>query len=289
MGWLGHAFKAIQNTGRDMRHEHIGNLVGPILVFGGPYSNVQATNALLEQAKSRGIAGQNLICTGDVVAYCAAPCETVQAIRQSGCAVVAGNCEIQLAAGALDCGCGFEEGSTCDLLSAGWFAFANAQIQSDDRQWMAQRPDIISFDHAGARYAVIHGGISDVARFIWETSDQAVFVQEWEGVEALIGPVDHIIAGHSGIPFVRETAKGRWINAGVIGMPPHDGAPNTRFAVIEAGQVTLCNLEYDAATAAAQMQSVGLTQGYEKSLISGIWPSEDILPHDLRLYTRVSG
>ena len=96
-----------------MRHEHIGTLNGPVLAFGGQYSNLQATQALFEQAKERDISEQNLICTGDVIAYCGAPSATVNLVRKSGCVVVAGNCEIQLAAGVLDCG--FEDGSACDL------------------------------------------------------------------------------------------------------------------------------------------------------------------------------
>jgi predicted phosphodiesterase len=266
-----------------MRHEHIGILDGPILVFGGPYSNVQATQALFAQVKKREIARENVICTGDVVAYCGAPLATVEIVRASGCAVVAGNCEIQLAAGAMDCGCGFEDGTECDLLSAGWFAYASKHVPNPDCEWMGQCPDIISFDHRGARYAVIHGGFTNVARFIWPTSDDAVFDEEWAAVEAAIDPVDHIISGHSGIPFVRETTNGRWINAGVIGMPPNDQRQSTRYAMIEDGAVSICELEYDIEGAFADMQQVGLIQGYDKSLVSGVWPSEDVLPQDLRL------
>ena len=266
-----------------MRHEHIGVLDGSILAFGGSYSNAQATKALFAQAKNLGIADENVICTGDVVAYCGAPLASVKMVRDVGCAVVAGNCEIQLAAGALDCGCGFEDGTACDRLSAGWFAYATTHVPSSDREWMGQCPDIISFDHYGARYAVLHGGLTDVARFIWSTSDAAVFDEEWAAVEAAIGSVDHVIAGHSGIPFVRQTNNGRWINAGVIGMPPHDQRQFTRYAVIEDGAVSICELEYDVEGAVLDMQQAGLIQGYEKSLISGVWPSDEVLPQDLRL------
>ena len=34
--------------------------------------------------------------------------------------------------------------------------------------------------------------------------------------------------------------------------------------------------------AAAAMRAVGLTQGYERALASGWWPSEEVLPADLR-------
>ena len=53
----------------------------PILVFGGPYSNLRATRALIAEAHRLGIPGDRAICTGDVVAYCAEPEETVAAIR----------------------------------------------------------------------------------------------------------------------------------------------------------------------------------------------------------------
>lgn len=85
----------------------------PVLVFGGPYSNLRALLALRARAAALGVSPTSVICTGDVVAYCAEPEETIAAIRDSGCHVVAGNCEQQLALGASHCGCGFAQGSTC--------------------------------------------------------------------------------------------------------------------------------------------------------------------------------
>jgi hypothetical protein len=57
----------------------------PLLVFGGPYSNVRAVTALRAQSALLGIDATHTICTGDVVAYCAEPEETVAAIREWGC------------------------------------------------------------------------------------------------------------------------------------------------------------------------------------------------------------
>lgn len=270
-------------------HKDLGVIDGPVLLFGGPYSNLQATQAVLAQGASRAIAPGAMICTGDVVAYCAQPVETVQALRTAAVHVVAGNCEKQLASGAGECGCGFEEGSVCDLLSTAWFDFANAQVGASDRAWMATCPDTLSFQHQGARYAVLHGGATDVARFIWSTSPEAVFAQEWETLQDKIGPVDHVIAGHSGIPFMRQTPWGRWINVGVIGMPPHDGCQQTRFGVLDGGEVLIHALRYDVDGAFDQMQRAGLTQGYHDALRRGYWPSEDVLPGDLRTVPLASG
>lgn len=272
-----------------MKHRDLGVLDGQIVLFGGPYSNVQACRALLDHVRVQGIARDHVICTGDVVAYCGAPAASVARLRQLGCAVVAGNCEQQLASGAADCGCGFEEGSACDLLSVAWFNYARKHIDKDQQNWMAALPDILSFQHQGARYAVLHGGATDVARFIWPTCAAEVFAQEWQAVEAAIGPVDHIIAGHAGVPFIHLTPRGAWINAGVIGMPPHDGRQQTRFAVLDGGEVQIHRLDYDATGAAQMMQDAGLPEGYRKALLTGYWPSEDVLPLALRLPSLARG
>lgn len=272
-----------------MKHADLGTLNGPVLLFGGPYSNIQALDALITVAAARGIECGHMICTGDVVAYCGGPVQTVQRMRDLECAVVAGNCEVQLASGAPDCGCGFEEGSACDLLSAGWYGFAASAVHAADKAWMGRLPDVVTFTHQGARYGVLHGGVTDVFRFIWASSDASVFAQEWTALEEQVGPVDHVIAGHCGIPFIATTAKGRWINAGVIGMPPHDGRQQTRFAILDGGEVQIHRLDYDVAGALRDMAEAGLPEGYRRGLQSGYWPSEDVLPADLRLPSLASG
>ncbi|MBW4708750.1 metallophosphoesterase [Roseobacter sp. YSTF-M11] len=270
-------------------HRDLGIINDPVLLFGGPYSNLHALQALLAVATRLGIAGRQMICTGDVVAYGGAPRETVAAIRRCGATVVAGNCEKQLARRAPDCGCGFEEGSACDLLSLGWYPFADRQIDAKARAWMGACPDIVSFRHQGARYAVIHGGLTDIARFIWPNSPDAVLQAEWAEIEDEIGPVDHVVAGHCGLAFLRDTPRGSWINPGVIGLPPNDGRQQTRYGILDGGEVQIHRLSYDAEAACDAMRAGGLTQGYDTALLSGYWPSEDVLPAALRGPSLASG
>ena len=71
---------------------------GPTLIFGGPYSNLQATEAALAEAKRLGIASDRIICTGDMAAYCGDPVSTIDLMRESGVHIVMGNCDEQLAA-----------------------------------------------------------------------------------------------------------------------------------------------------------------------------------------------
>lgn len=260
-----------------MKIKDLGDFDGPMLLFGGPYSNLQAFEALNDAAEQLEIPAERVICTGDVVAYCADAEATVQAVRAFGCTVVAGNCEKQLAEGSDDCACGFDDNSQCSILARGWYAHALDQVSQNSRDWMASCPDIAVFTKDGRRYAVIHGGVTDISRFIWPVSDESVFIEEIEAVEAMVGKVDGIIAGHSGIPFVDFVGRKLWINVGAIGMPPNDGSAQTRFVVLD-DEPDIYSLSYDFAAARQAMESAGLTQGYHAALSTGFWPSEDTLP-----------
>ena len=273
--------RGYRKRGLAMKHQDLGVLTGPVLAFGGVYSNLQALSAIKDLAMDANIPTQNMICTGDLVAYCADPVAVFQQVQASGIPTIAGNCEKQIAMGAEDCGCGFDTGSQCAILSRGWYPYALAQMSADDRRRMGDLPDIISFTHQRLRYAVIHGGYTDISRFIWSTSPDSDFSEEITEIETAIGRIDAVIAGHSGIPFVREVAGKTWINAGAIGMPPHDGDPHTRF-VLNDERPEIHSLKYDWQAAQSTMRAAGLTQGYDTALETGYWPSEDILPPTLR-------
>lgn len=263
-----------------MRIQDLGHLTGDVLLFGGPYSNLQAFDAL--QSRHTDIPSSNRICTGDVVAYCADANGVCDRIIAAQIPTIAGNCEKQLAARQADCGCGFDDGSACDLLSVGWYSYANRVLRDDLRDWMAGLRDVIMFTAHGRRCAVIHGGLTRIERFLWSVSNDDDFAEEIAAVIAAVGQVDSIISGHSGIAFERHAHGVHWINAGVIGMPPNNGAQTTQYAIMSADGVEFQTLTYDADGASQMMEREGLTQGYHRALISGHWPSEDVLPPALR-------
>jgi len=254
-----------------------GTFDGPLMIFGGVYSNGPAIRAFVDH-----LDGGQAICTGDIVAYAADAQAAVDAVRRLECPVVAGNCERQIGDGADACGCGFQEGTACDLASGAWYAHANRQLDADAKAWMRKLPDIGVLAHQGTRYAVIHGGARENNRFLWPSTPDEVFRGEIAYLESLVGPIGGVLAGHSGIAFQRVIDGKLWLNAGALGMPPHDGRPETRYAVLDHGSAVIERLTYDVGTARAAMEGAGLMQGYEAGLVSGIWPSEDVLPAELR-------
>ena len=250
---------------------------GPLLIFGGPYSNLEATQALFAEAECRSISPESMICTGDVVAYGADAAETSTLIRSSGCHVVMGNCEESLAAGSADCGCGFPDDSSCSRLSAAWFRHADRETGKELRAWMAALPRRIDIVVGAARLAVVHGGATSINRFIFPSTPAAAKSSELD----CLG-VDGVIAGHSGIPFTQVIGGRLWHNSGAIGMPANDGTPRVWYSILDEDKGVLSiehlALEYDYRSTAEKMRCAGLPNGYADALGTGLWPSCDVLP-----------
>jgi uncharacterized radical SAM superfamily Fe-S cluster-containing enzyme len=250
---------------------------GPVLAFGGCYSNLQATQALLAEAARLSIPPGRIICTGDVIAYGADPRATLALIRDAGIVTVMGNCEESLAEAAADCGCGFAPGSACDRLSAAWFAHADREIGAADRGWMATLPRRVDLLLGGHRLAVVHGTPGRINRFVFESTPEPELAAEL--AEA---GTDGVIGGHCGLPFTRRIGNLVWHNAGAIGLPANDGTPRGWFSLLtprgDAIEIRHLPLDYDHAAAAQALRDAGLPEDYAAAMETGIWPSFDVLP-----------
>ena len=253
------------------------NVDGPLLVFGGNYSNLEATRAVLEQSERLGIGPGNVVCTGDVIAFCADPLATVETMRRSRVRVLMGNCEESLGQNAADCGCGFEKGSPCDRLAAGWYAFASRMLDDDARAWMRTLPRRLHLEIGGRRLAVIHGGLQNISRYIFASTPATV-----KREEIALSGCDGVLSGHCGLPFTQIVDGRLWHNAGAIGMPANDGTSRTWYSTIVPGRSGLCiehhALDYEFATAAKKMRQAGLSERYALALHDGLWLNCDVLP-----------
>ena len=250
---------------------------GPVLVFGGTYSNLEATLALQREAARLGIGPKNIICTGDVVAYCADPVATVAAIRDWGVHVIMGNCEESLGWSKDDCGCGFEEGTACETLSVDWYGYSNRHLGADARKWMRGLPWRVDVQIGARRLAVIHGAVDLVNGFVFVSTP-------WreKARQISLSGCDGVIGGHSGIPFTEERDGRLWHNSGALGMPANDGTRRVWYSLFmptrDGIEISLHPLDYDSRTAARKMRERGLPAGYADALETGLWPSCDVLP-----------
>lgn len=218
-----------------------------------------------------------VICTGDTVAYCAQPQETVAALREWGIHVIAGNVEIQLFTGEDSCGCGFGIGSACDFLSQRWYAYTRENLSFDSLEWMGTLPKFLQFEMGGRKILIVHGGPDHISEHIFRSTP-------WENKQRQIDKagVDIIIGGHCGLPFIDGHWDKAWINAGVIGMPANDGTPRVWYLVLSEEQTglscELCSMEYEFESTARRMEQAGLPDEYVKNIRDGLWPDMNQLP-----------
>ena len=260
---------------------HMGQFDQPLLIFGGPYGNLQATRAMRQTAQQLGIPPSHIICNGDCVAYCAQPEETVELIRTWGVRVIMGNCEQSLAEGRGDCGCGFETGSNCSLLAEDWYPYCAKQLSDEAKAWMGGLPRAIGFDIKDRKFHLIHGGLSAINRFIYASTPVRLKL-----AEMAMSNADVVIGGHAGLPFGERLGDRYWLNSGVIGMPANDGTADGWYLKLIPGREGVrcewCRLVYDAGKAQDAMRNVGRFNGYAETLRSGLWPSMDVLPEHER-------
>jgi len=258
----------------------------PLLLFGGCYSNLQATEALLARADALGIPRHNMICTGDIIAYGADAAATLRLIRRENITSIAGNCEESLSANAEDCGCGFAPDSLCTALAAHWYRHAMSEVNDDDRSYMAALPRSLELTHGAKRIRFVHGNVERINAFVFPSVVNLELARQIDLADA-----DIVVAGHSGIPFTRRIGGKIWHNPGSIGMPANDGTARVWFSILDVvdGDITITPhaLDYDHHAAAAAMRAKRLPEGYAAALETGIWPSLDILPAADRIFTGI--
>jgi predicted phosphodiesterase len=256
--------------------KHLGKISSRLLIFGGPYSNLAATQAIYDKARDLKITADHIICTGDIVAYCGEPLQTVDLIREWGIHVVKGNCEESLATNQLDCGCGYEQGSACSTLSVAWYEFANQHIDTASREWMKQLPHSITFSIRDYKFKVVHASVSSINQFIFASTPAQV-----KSDQIALSGADAVIGGHSGIPFGQAVGAGLWLNAGVIGMPANDGSSDGWYMLLDPDQngfeLSWHRLRYPAEISQSTTREAGM-EAYANALIDGLWPTQDILP-----------
>lgn len=243
------------------------------MVFGGVYSNLQALEELIQIAKQKNIPPSNIFCTGDIVGYCAQPTECIDLVQKWGIQSILGNVEIQLINNEDDCGCDFNQGSHCDLLSNIWYPYAKNSIKKKHLDFLRTIPLHLSFDWEGKKVGLVHGSSKNVSEFIFESDN-------WNQKEPSFSDLncDMVVAGHCGLPFQTSHESKCWFNPGVIGMPANDGTARVWYGILENGKAYHHSFTYEHAKAAALMHLHKLPKAYAQTLLTGIWDNCDILP-----------
>ena len=153
---------------------------------------------------------------------------------------------------------------------------------------MAGLPKGLMIRFGGRRVAITHGTPRSINQFVFRSTSEDEKREQLDFAGA-----DAVIAGHCGLPFTDVLSDARiWHNSGALGMPANDGTPRTWFSVLTrtANGILIQHraLKYDYLAAFRRMKDAGLPDAYARALVSGKWPSLDVLPAAEKLMTGVA-
>lgn len=246
---------------------------GQLALCGGPYSNFAAVEAFFAAT-----AGLPRFCLGDLGGFGPHPDRTIALIRDAGVVCVQGNYDHAVGHDERDCGCGYVDRRDREYAQIS-FDYTAANTSAASKAWLRTLPHQLVLEWCGRRILLVHGSPDSVNEFVWQSETGDATIDGWLAREA----VDGICATHSGIPWIRRTARGFWCNVGVLGRPAHDGTPRVGYALLRRTGVTiepvLVPLDYDVEPVAAAIRAVGLPETFADSLERGVWTTcFNILP-----------
>ena len=247
-----------------------------IAVCGGTYSNPYAFQAFVDDARARG--ADRLVCLGDLGGYGAEPDAIWPIIIDNDVQVVAGNYDVAIGRGDLDCGCGYRDPRDNEFAQV-MYDYTREHTSPEFAAWMRG----LSTEHRetadGVDLHLVHGSTLVLNDFWWESlpAEQHLLRVQESGA-------DVICCTHSGLPWTKRvqgtTPDGSEVdtlvvNVGVLGRPANDGERNVWYAMLtlDDGRASaeLVPLDYDWRAQAASMRAGGLPEAFVETVETGWW------------------
>lgn len=237
-----------------------------IALFGDLHGNAVATASTLADIDTHN--PDHLICLGDLVGYGAHPNETIDLVRDRDIPVIMGNYDDGIGYERGDCGCAYKDPDekANGELSIAWTSHA---VTNQNKRWLQTLLPELRLEVAGVRIRVVHGSPRKINEYLFEDRDQRSLERIAAGADC-----DVLVFGHTHVPWTRDIAGVKFVNAGSAGKPK-DGDPRACWAMLNltgSGEVSVeyHRVEYDIATEAAAIRAAdGLPDIYALALENG--------------------
>lgn len=248
-----------------------------VALFGGAYSNWLAVEAVVADARARGV--EQIWFLGDVGGFGPHPDRSVDALQQLGVHVVQGNYDDSVGNSREDCACGYTDPRDNHFAQISYdYTLANTSAES--RSWLASMPKTARIRVGGRPVHLCHGSPRRVNEFLWESTTPAAAIDrmchDWEA--------HTIVCTHTGLHWARRLEDGRGVvNVGAVGRPANDGHTGVWYALLEATDRGLAErfvrVDYDWETLAREMGAEGLPSEFVETITTGWWTTcLEVLP-----------
>jgi predicted phosphodiesterase len=248
-----------------------------VALFGGVYNNHLALRKACELATSRGC--EALFQLGDLGGFGPNPNNVFPILKEFNVHCIQGNYEESLVNRIEDCGCGYTHPKD-NYYAQISYDYTNKNLSEENRAWLALLPKQLQFKLGNFRVHLCHGSPRRINEFLWESTTSNGFVASMANQLGF----DVLCCTHTGLPWKREFASGKWIvNVGVLGRPANNGSKNVYYTelAIENGalKTDLVDVPYDWETLAREMAAEKLPPEFIETITTGYWTTcLEILP-----------
>lgn len=237
-----------------------------IALFGDIHANLEALNAVLEDAADQGCT--EWVCLGDVVGYNANPAECLELVRAMDCPVVKGNHDEDAS--------GDHSLESMNPTAATALMWTREHLSADQRSWLRQLRMVRQVHD----FTVVHSTLDQPQAWNYVTN-------KFDAMSNFSYQFTHVcFHGHTHVPRVftkgarvkevptdsiaLEEGTKYFINIGSVGQP-RDGDWRSCYVVydLESNLVSFRRLEYDLGTTQEKILDAGLPPSLAERLADG--------------------
>jgi putative phosphoesterase len=241
-------------TGRQTVEPILENEKTKIAIFADIHGNIHALNAVIADARSRGI--DMFLNAGDLVGYGVFPNEVIDVLRSTGVRSVVGNYDIEVIEGHKK-----PRGE-----KGGAFSFAIRALSNRSKKYLGSLPRSLRLQIKGKRWLMTHGSPESINEHIYMNTSEVRLRSLAKKAGA-----DVIILGHSHRPFCRTVDNVTFINPGSVGRPD-DRNPKASYAIVGTDplSVDLIRVDYDLEAAVHAIRKKDLPENLAQMLLHGV-------------------
>lgn len=198
-----------------------------IAVISDVHGNYPALAAVLKDIETEGV--DQVYCLGDLVGYYCMIDQVIDTLRERRIPCLMGNHDYAL------CFSGgvIERSKTCTRILGRQLQ----EIRADNRDWLSQLPDNLSFQLGGKTFFCVHGGLEDPIDEYIKEIDEAYFSRH-------AFPHDVLVSGHTHQLRNEQAGRFTYLNPGSVGQP-RDGNPFSSYLIINATATWHKRVSYD--------------------------------------------
>ena len=239
---------------------------GTIAICGGPYSNFSSLEAFIEETKD----ASHRFCLGDIGGFGPHPDRSIELLKKNNILCLQGNYDQTVGDGEADCGCGYIDPLDRKFAQIS-FDYTLKNTSDANRAWLRSLPGHILLKWKNKKILLCHGSPDEVNEFVFESEATDDKIDYW----LTKFDVDAICVTHSGIPWMKKTSKGQWVNVGVLGRPAHEGLKRVFYATsfIKDNNLDFAihALDYNPQEVIEAMRKENLPEEFIESLMIGEW------------------